>query len=126
MPAGLFSAPFMTIVFQMADRLNWWTVKETIFPLSNFAPLLYNFYIISPIIILYFTFNRFIYYMFANAILDVIYAFGVMNWYEYLGIFEFNQINSVGRFLIMQFVAVLIYVYQKWQDPIFPVKTTDQ
>jgi hypothetical protein len=124
MPAGLFSALIMTIIFQLAERLNWWVVKETIFPLTNTTPFVYSFYIVVPVIVLYFTFNSFLIYMLVNAIIDAIYAFGITKWMEYLGIYEFNNINSFGRFLFMQIVAVLIYLFQKWQDEAFSDNTT--
>jgi hypothetical protein len=124
MPAGLFSALIMTIIFQLAERLNWWVVKETIFPLTNTTPFVYSFYIVTPVIVLYFTFNSFLIYMLVNAIIDAIYAFGITKWMEYLGIYEFNNINSFGRFLFMQIVAVLIYLFQKWQDEAFSDNTT--
>jgi hypothetical protein len=118
-PAGLFSALIMTIIFQLAERLNWWVVKETIFPLTNMTPFVYSFYIVAPVIVLYFTFNNFLIYMLVNAIIDAIYIFGITKWLEYLGIYEINNINSFGRFLIVQIVAVLIYLFQKWQDSSF-------
>jgi hypothetical protein len=62
--------------------------------------------------------------MLVNAIIDAIYAFGITKWLEYLGIYEFNNINSFGRFLFMQIVAVLIYLFQKWQDEAFSDNTT--
>jgi hypothetical protein len=124
MSAGLFSALIMTIIFQLAERLNWWVVKETIFPLTNTTPFVYSFYIVAPVIVLYFTFNSFLIYMLVNAIIDAIYAFGITKWLEYLGIYEFNNINSFGRFLFMQIVAVLIYLFQKWQDEAFSDNTT--
>lgn len=34
-PAGLFGALALTIIFQIAEKLNWWEIKETIFPLTD-------------------------------------------------------------------------------------------
>ncbi|WP_035099323.1 hypothetical protein [Anoxybacteroides tepidamans] len=124
MPAGLFSALVMTVVFQLGERLDWWTVKQTIFPLTCMSPVVYSLYVIMPIIVLRFTFNRFLTYMLTNAIIDAIYAFGTMRIYESLDIVEFN-INSLGRFLIIQAAAVLIYLYQKWQDTAFSRNTVN-
>ncbi|MBS2772517.1 hypothetical protein [Anoxybacteroides rupiense] len=116
MATGFLCALIMTIIFQLGERLHWWTVKETVFPLTHLTPMIYSFYVVAPIIVLYFTFGNFWLYMLVNAVMDIIYAVGLMKWYEYLGIMEYHNINGFSRFLILQAVAILIYWFQKWHD----------
>lgn len=69
MPVGLFAALVLTVVFQIAEKLDWWIIKENIF--------------------------------------------------EWIEIYEVNHINSIGLFFLMISIAIIIYLYQKWQDEVF-------
>ncbi|QPC48397.1 hypothetical protein G8O30_07300 [Mangrovibacillus cuniculi] len=118
MPASIFGALVLSIVFQMADALNWWKVKENIFIFSNTTPFVYGLFLVGTLIIMYFTYHKAILFFITNLLVDSFLAFGVSTWFEYLGIYELQEISSIHVLLITTIVAVLIYLFQKWLDPI--------
>ena len=40
MAVSLFGVVLLTVVFQIADRFNWWEVNETLFFFVNMTPFL--------------------------------------------------------------------------------------
>ncbi|ASV67590.1 hypothetical protein J2S16_002950 [Cytobacillus kochii] len=118
-PGGLVSALLLTILFQLYQRYNLIEVVETIFPLTNTTPFVYGIYIVLPTIFLYFTFGNFWLYITINTISDAIFSFGIMNLYEYFGIYKMDDHFHIVIFINCIICASLIYLFQKWQyiDP---------
>lgn len=118
-PGGLVSALLLTIFFQFYEKYELVEVSKTIFPLTNTPPFVYGIYIVLPIIFLYFTFGNFWLYIIINTISDAIFAFGIINFYEYLGIYKMNDHLHFVIFINSIICATLIYLFQKWQyiDP---------
>ncbi|WP_404351053.1 hypothetical protein LG311_08135 [Sutcliffiella horikoshii] len=115
-PAGLFGALVLTFVFQMAEKFDWWEIKQNIVLLDNITPFVYGVFLVGTVIILYFTYERFIVFFVTNLIVDSFLSFGLSKWYEYLGIYELINMNEFGVLLLTTVIALLIYLYQKWQD----------
>lgn len=115
-PAGLFGALILTFVFQMAEKFEWWEIKRNIILLDNITPFVYGVFLVGTVVILYFTYERFIVFFITNLIVDSILSFGISKWYEYLGIYELVNMNEFGVLLLTTVIALLIYLYQKWQD----------
>ena len=118
-PAGLFSALFITIIFQIAEKWNWWTVTNNLFFLTNISSFVYGFLIVATILVFYFTYPSFLLYMIFNLIIDAIQAFIVSPLFIKSGLYDFHKINALGLFLLMIFVASINYFYQRWQDTAF-------
>lgn len=119
LPSGLFSSLLLSIAFQMADKFDWWRVKDNVFFLSNTTPFVYGVFLVGTVVILYFTYQSFWLYIAINLIVDSFQAFGISKWYEHLGIYELVKFNSFGVLLLSLAIALLIFVFQKWMDPIF-------
>ena len=118
-PGGLVSALLLTIVFQLYQRYHLVEVVQTIFPLTNTTPFVYGLYIVLPTIFLYFTFGNFWIYITINTISDAVFSFGIMNLYEYFGIYKMDDSIHIIIFITCIICASLIYLFQKWQyiDP---------
>ncbi|WP_237661792.1 hypothetical protein [Sutcliffiella horikoshii] len=106
----------LTFVFQMAEKFDWWEIKQNINLLDNITPFVYGVFLVGTVIILYFTYERFIVFFKTNLIADTFLSFGLSKWYEYLGIYELKNMNEFGVLLLTTVIALLIYLYQKWQD----------
>jgi hypothetical protein len=118
-PAGLFGALLLTIIFQIADNYQWWKVEENIPILTDVTPFVYGTFLVGTVIILYFTYGKFLVYLITNLIIDAVLSFGISNWYEHLNIYKLININHFGVYLLTTIVGVLIYLFQKWQDTTF-------
>ena len=111
-PGGLFGALVLTVIFQIAEKNQWWTIEENIPILTNVTTFVYGSFLVGTIIILYFTFENFIKYLVTNLIIDALLSFGISKWYEV-------NINSFGVYVVTTGVAILIYFYQIWQDKLY-------
>ncbi|MEY8741280.1 hypothetical protein AB9M62_17525 [Bacillales bacterium AN1005] len=69
-PGGIFGSLILTIVFQIAEKYNWWVIKENITILTNVTTFVYGSFLVGTIIILYFTFGNFLRYLVTNLIID--------------------------------------------------------
>ena len=76
----------------------------------------YGVFLVGTVIILYFTYERFIVFFVTNLIVDSFLSFGLSKWYEYLGIYELVKMNDIGVLFLTTIIALLIYLFQKWQD----------
>ncbi len=118
-PVALFAVLILTIVFQIAEKLKWWVVKENIFFLTNITPFVYGAFLVGTVLIFYFSYPRFKVYMVLNIVFDLFQAYVMHHIFIWFGIYEVHNINSIGLFLLMTSIAVIIYLYQKWQDTVF-------
>jgi hypothetical protein len=119
LPAGLFASLVLTFIFQIGDKFQWWKITENIILLSNTTTLVYGLYLVGTIIILYLTYHSFRLYMLTNLVIDSILAFGIGKWFQHLGLYQLININSFGVLILALIIALLIYIFQKWLDPVF-------
>jgi hypothetical protein len=105
----LFGSLVLTFIFQIADKFEWWVIKENIPILENTTTFVYGLFLGGTIIILYFTYNNFIIYMVTNLIIDALLSFGISKWYEHLGIYKLVIINSFAVYLLTTVIAIFIF-----------------
>ncbi|WP_433750798.1 hypothetical protein [Falsibacillus pallidus] len=117
-PAGIFSSLILTFIFQIADKFDWWIVQKNIPLLANITTNAYGLFLVGTIIIIYFTYGNFFKYMIVNLVVDVFLSFIAGKWFEHLGIYRLENINHFGVLLLTLGIAVIIYLYQIWQDKI--------
>jgi hypothetical protein len=121
MPVAIFASLLVTIIFEMGYTFNWWIVEEKIVPWGSITsvPLTYGVFIPGTIWIYHFTFHKsFFVYILSNAIADALYAFVGLRVLIFFGIYELKNMGHFGIFMLMMLLAVIIYIYQKWQDTI--------
>jgi len=121
-PAGLFGIVMLTIVFEMAKRYDWWEVKQTLFFLEDMTPFVFGVFFVGTILIFYFTYPGFWAFFILNAVFDLFQAYIMSPFFQRLGIYEMRSINAFQLFLIMTAVAILLYLYQRWQDSSFKIE----
>ncbi|WP_052486944.1 hypothetical protein [Gordoniibacillus kamchatkensis] len=120
MPVSIFAALIVTIVFEIAHAFRWWTIldKAIIVPwgyITNTA-YTYGFFLIGTLWIFKFTYRRFWLYMLTNLVIDGVFQFGLDPLFARAGFYRFENITHWQTFLIMIGVAVLLYLYQMWQE----------
>ncbi|MFA9455975.1 hypothetical protein ACERJO_04305 [Halalkalibacter sp. AB-rgal2] len=119
LPAALFGALIITIVFQIADNFNWWVIKENIFILNVVTPFVYGAFLVGTVIILALTFQRFWLFIMVNLVIDAILSFVISPWFERIGLYQLQEMNAWGVYALTTIIAIFIYVYQKWQSSVF-------
>ncbi|MCX8132211.1 MAG: hypothetical protein N3I35_19215 [Clostridia bacterium] len=116
MPVALFVTVINTLIYQAAYYYNWWR-ESGLFGWDKVAnvPWVFSAYLVITIWIFRFTYGRFWLYLATNLILDALYIWG---WYPIqrrLGMAT-GWLSAFTTYLIMTGVAILIYLYQKWQE----------
>jgi|SRR5690625_4688140 len=126
MPVGMLGAILVSIIFDVGSTFNLWTILDGIFPWEHYSsyPLNYGAFFVGTLWVFYFTYDKsFWTYILTNAIVDGLYAFGILNLFIYWQIIRLDLINKFGVGFIMFLLAFILYAYQRWQDSIFE-KTT--
>ncbi|MGP4039267.1 hypothetical protein ACTWP4_05060 [Gracilibacillus sp. D59] len=129
MPVAIFASLLVTIVFEMGYVFEWWIVHENIVPwgyITSF-PLTYGVFLVGTIWIFHFTFSKsFLIYLLSNVAIDAFHAFVALRLLIFLGIYELKSMGQFGIFIIMIVLAVIIYIYQRWQDKIIKQESKEQ
>lgn len=124
-PVAILASLLVTIIFEIGYVYDWWKVLVEIAPWDEITsvPLTYGVFFVGTIWIFHFTFDRkFWVYMLANIFIDGFYSFIVLNILIRFGIYKLVYMGNLGIFMLMIFLAVIIYPYQKWQDSIMIIK----
>lgn len=121
MPVAILASLLVTIIFELGYLYDWWKVLVEIAPWDEITsvPLTYGVFLVGTIWIFHFAFDRkFWVYMLANILFDGFYSFIILNILIRFGIYKLVNMGNLGIFMLMAFLAVIIYPYQKWQDSI--------
>lgn len=120
MPVAIFVSLLLTILYEIAYTYKWWLLKQYIVPwgyITNIS-FVYGAFLVGTIWIFRFTYHNFWLYSITNIIVDALFAFGLLQLTEKLGIDQFINLPKYGAYLIMLALSLVIYVYQKWQEEI--------
>ncbi len=115
MPAALFTAVTNIIIVDMGVSWNWWTIRESIYPLNEVLPLAFAF-LAMEIWILKYTYGRFLLFTVTEVLLTFVFILLVQPWLSFRGIWVRINVTNFLAYLpaIPQFI--LIYLYQMWQE----------
>jgi hypothetical protein len=119
MSTAILGSLLVTIVFEIGYVYEWWKIQEKItsWDVITSVPLVYGVFLVGTIWVYHFTFKRkFVVYMLTNILVDAFYSFIALKVLINLGIYKLVNMGSLGIFLMMLIIAVIIYLYQKWQD----------
>jgi hypothetical protein len=116
MPAALFTAITTILIIDMGVRINWWIIRETIYPLYEVLPLSFGVFLAMDIWILKYTYGRFWLYTIVQVLLGFVFIFLVQPWLSLRGIWVRTNVTNFLAYLpaIPQFI--FIYLYQMWQE----------
>lgn len=117
--AGFLSIVLTTIVHDVGITFGFWVVRETTYPFYEMMPYFYGTMPVLTMWVLKFTFNHFWRYMAVNTILDLGFAFIILDYfYPTTGIYGLVGITPIPTAAIAILLAVIIYPFQMWQDDI--------
>ena len=120
MPVALFAIVLTTIIHDVGITLGFWVVQEAAFPLNEMMPFIYGDIPILTMWVFKFTFGRYWVYMITNAILDIGFAFFLLNkLFPSKGIYALVGISSFQVWLINLVHATLLYGFDMWQESMF-------
>lgn len=119
MPAAIFATATAILISDTGVRLGIWIIKETLYPLSQVLPHYYSAMPVLTMWVLRFTYGQFWLYMVTNLVLDIGFSFFLLNiFFPSRGILQMN-IHPLPVLLVTLVHAVVIYLYQLWQEGIF-------
>ncbi len=116
------SVAFLTLVltsiyWQTAEVMNWWTITNNLFFLSNISAFNYGFLPVVTIYLFYFTYPKTLLFFIVNIILDAFQAFVVSPFiFEKLGFYKMNTLSNFGLFIMIVSLVPIIYLYQRWYE----------
>ncbi|GKU82701.1 hypothetical protein [Niallia sp. NCCP-28] len=117
-PVLLLSIVLNSILYQLAEKLNWFFVKENLPFLTDITPTVYGMFAVGTLLIFYFNYGKFWLYFIVNLLFDIFQSYVVTPFYGKLGLFERQEMNGFESLLIMTLMALIFYLYQKWQDTV--------
>ncbi|WP_312094968.1 hypothetical protein [Niallia sp.] len=117
-PVLLLSIVLNSLLYQIAQRLNWFTVSKNLPFLTNISPSVYGIFAVGTLLIFYFTYERFWLYFIVNLLFDILQSYVVTPFYVKLHIFDRQEMNGFESLLMMTFMSLIMYMYQKWQDTV--------
>ncbi|WP_193571459.1 hypothetical protein [Paenibacillus psychroresistens] len=118
MSVGLFVTVINTLLYQAAYYYKWWR-EPGLFGWDNVIPVpwIYSAYFIATLWIFRYTYKRFWLYILVNLLLDGGYMF---LWYpvqQKLGLASSQTtLAPLPTYALMISVALIIYLFQMWQD----------
>jgi hypothetical protein len=119
MPAALLAVISSELIVQVGEVLKWWVFKEYAYPLHS-PSYIYSLNPIITIIIFRYTYGRFWLFLVTDAISNLAFSYIYLGYFLVKrGILEYLKLGPFSVFIITTVTAILLYVYQKWQEDIF-------
>ncbi|MEQ8175822.1 MAG: hypothetical protein ABRQ26_12215 [Syntrophomonadaceae bacterium] len=115
-PAGLIAIISTILILDMGVALNWWIVKENVFPLNEILPLTFGFFFAADIWILKYTYGRFWMYTLVQISLGFVFVFFVQPWFSLRGIWIRVNATNFLAFLPVIPNFLVIYLFQMWYE----------
>lgn len=119
MSSAILGALLVTYVYEMSHSLRWWKVKKPIIPWISPTDISYVLgpFFVGTLWVFHLTYKTGLkLYLPFNILLDGFFSYLYLPFIEKLGVVKLKRINRTGIYLLMLFVAVIIYPFQKWQD----------
>ncbi len=117
MPVGLFAVVTTVIIHDIGIGIGAWVVQTPSYPLFEMLPYFFGMAPVLTIWIFRFANGRFLYYMLANAAVDLGFSFYFLNMLlPAFGLYDLAGVDSFEVWLINLLHATTLYVYQKWQE----------
>jgi len=115
MPLALFTMVVTSITIEAGITLNLWSIRETTYPLNHTLSYVYGLAPVVAMWIFKFTYNRFWIYAAADTVFNLGFGFLFTPWLANREIKDLYT-SRFNVFLIVTGLAVLLYLYQMWQE----------
>lgn len=114
-PLALFSMVITSIAIEAGISLNLWHIRVTTYPLNHTMSYVYG---LAPVVTMWlfkFTYKRFWIYAAVDTVFNLVFGFILTPWLASRGIKDLIT-SRFTVFLIVSGLAVLLYLYQMWQE----------
>jgi hypothetical protein len=118
MPVTLLAIVLVVFFTQLGSNMGWFFATPTIVAFTDISARTYGFFAVGTLFIFYFTFGRFWIYVLTNLILDSFQTIIVRPFFIKLGLEKAGSWNNWQILALMTFIAILLYLYQIWQDDV--------
>ena len=115
MPLALFTMVVTSIVIEAGITLKLWNIRETTYPLNHTLSYVYGLAPVVAMWIFKYTYRRFWIYIAADTVFNLVFGFLFTPWLASRGIKDLLT-SGFSVFLIVTGLAVLLYLYQMWQE----------
>ncbi|MGR3764133.1 hypothetical protein [Rossellomorea sp. NS-SX7] len=123
MPVALFMIVIHTLAYQAAYYYGWWNEADSsLFGWDKVVPVpwVYGAYFVIVIWIFHFTFRKFWRYLIVNILLDGLFMYLVYPVWQRMGIVSSEStLPTIAIVAMMVGFALIIYMYQLWQEKVF-------
>ena len=127
MPVSLLMTVIHTLAYQAAYHYGWWNEEgSSLFGWDKVVPVpwVYGAYLAVVIWVFHFTFRKFWLYLTVNVLLDGLFMYLVYPIWQRIGIVSSKStISTIAIVAMMVGFALILYVYQLWQDKAFKEPT---
>jgi hypothetical protein len=114
---AFFTLLLTSINWQIAEVLNWWTISDNLFFLTNVSAFNYGFLPVVTIYVFYFTYSNPWLFFGTNIIIDAFQAFIISPYiFEKFGLYKMTNMSNFGLFLLLISMVPIIFLYQLWYD----------
>ncbi|NEW07000.1 hypothetical protein GK047_13395 [Paenibacillus sp. SYP-B3998] len=121
MPVTILAALLVTILDEIGYSLHWFEITVSIIPwgyITNIS-FVYGIFAVGTMWIFRFTFGKFWFYFLTNLLIDAILIFPLGRWFERINFYKPVYLEKWQLLLITTAMALILYVYQLWQESIF-------
>jgi hypothetical protein len=123
MPVALFMTVIHTLAYQAAYHYGWWEeTGSSLFGWDKVIPVpwVYGAYLAIVIWVFRFTFGKFWLYLIVNILLDGLFMYIVYPIWQRMGLVSSEStLPTIAVIAMMVGFALIIYLYQMWQDEVF-------
>lgn len=121
MPVTIFTCLLVTIVFDIGYTYKWWVIHTYIFPWGFISDtsFVFGLFAVSTIWIFHLTYERVWLYFITNFVIDLVYSMVGFKALKTANIATIQNIKEWQVFLLYFSLAIIIFLYQRWQETIF-------
>jgi hypothetical protein len=120
MPVGILSALSVIIINELGLSYNWWSFKETAFPLQHFLPHYLGLFPVMTMWIFYFTYRKFWLFLIVEIVANLGFSFLFVCYFlPVIGVLYTNNMTGIMVFCLSTGLAIALYGYHIWQEGIF-------
>ena len=112
LPTIIFSDLIIALISELSRALNWWKVKNPIFPkLATDVSFVFGPFTVLNFWIFKLTYKRFWVYLLTNIIADYLFAYPLTTLAEKLRVYKMVRMSRKQLFLLSVVVAIFNYLY---------------
>lgn len=115
-PVALLSTVLSIFIVDVGIRYGLWVIREMTYPFALMPSYVYSLGIYAMWFLKY-TYGRFWLYLLVDSIINFVFIFFILAWFDSRGLLDFN--TPLVGFAIIIAQSIVLYRFQMWQEGIF-------